>query len=264
MAVRQLDLDLDVFAGPFDLLLAVVLREEVSLMEVELGEVASAYVRHLESEGELDLEVATEFLVLIAALLELKSRMLLPGAGDDEEQLGPEEAVDELLARMLEYRRYRDAGAMLAARLDRARPYLYRQAPLPADLRRVSLEAAVPCYDPRDLAAAVGDLLQLPPEPDTSHIRATVSLERRLRALRDALARRGSFDFDEVFGREDRLTQAVTLFAMLELYRKGEVTWRQPRPFGPIEVRGRAGAGAASPELGRRPGPTAIEEVRSA
>ena len=82
-----------------------------------------------------------------------------------------------------------------------------------------------------------GDLLATPPEVDTSHIRATVSLERRLRALREALARRPSFDFDEQFGAEDRLTQAVTLFAMLELYRKGEVTWEQSRPFGPIEVR---------------------------
>ena len=83
MTVAELDLDLDVFAGPFDLLMAVVLREEVSLLEVELGEVVVAYVEHLEREGELELEVATEFLVLIAALLELKSRLMLPGAEDE-------------------------------------------------------------------------------------------------------------------------------------------------------------------------------------
>ena len=109
MTVAELDLDLDVFAGPFDLLLAVVLREEVDLLEVELGEVVVAYVEHLEREGELELEVATEFLVLIASLLELKSRLMLPGAEDGLEELGPEEAVEELLARMLEYRRYSDA-----------------------------------------------------------------------------------------------------------------------------------------------------------
>jgi segregation and condensation protein A len=79
----------------------------------------------------------------------------------------------------------------------------------------------------------------VPPAPDTSHIRPTVSLERRLRVLREALARRGSFDFDERFGGEDRLTQAVTLFALLELYRKGEVTWEQREAFGPIEIRTR-------------------------
>ena len=68
---------------------------------------------HLEDEGELDLEAATEFLVLIAALLELKSRLMLPTRGGAELDLGPEEAADELLARMLEYRRYKDAGAEL-------------------------------------------------------------------------------------------------------------------------------------------------------
>jgi segregation and condensation protein A len=237
VAVSELDLDLDVFAGPFDLLLAVVLREEVSLLEVELGEVVAAYIEHLEREGELELDVATEFLVLIASLLELKSRLMLPGADPDLDELAPEEAVEELVARMLEYRRYRDAGAALALRFEEARGYLYRAAPLPPELRRVALDAAPVAYEPDRLAAAIGDLLATPPAPDTAHIRPTVSLERRLRALRDAL-RGGSFDFDERFGGEDRLTQAVTLFALLELYRKGEAEWRQTKAFGPIEVRG--------------------------
>ncbi len=237
MTVADLDLDLDVFAGPFDLLLAVVLREEVSLLEVELGEVVVAYVEHLEREDELELEVATEFLVLIAALLELKSRLLLPGAEEELDELGPEEAVEELLARLLEYRRYRDASATLVERFEAARGYLFRSAPLPPELRRVALDAATAAYDPEQLGVALGDLLEVPPDVDVSHIRPTVSLERRLRALRDALARRPSIDFDEQFGSEDRLTQAVTLFALLELYRKGEVTWKQSKPFGPIEIR---------------------------
>lgn len=239
MTVADLDLELDVFAGPFDLLMAVVLREEVDLLEVELGEVVVAYVEHLERLGELELEVATEFLVLIAALLELKSRLLLPGADEELEDLAPEEAVEELLARLLEYRRYRDAAAMLVERFEAERGYLYRSAPLPPELRRVALDAATAAYDPEQLGTALGDLLTGPPEIDTSHIRPTVSLEKRLRSLREALSGRSSIDFDEQFGGEDRLTQAVTLFALLELYRKGEVTWRQRRPFGPIEIRRR-------------------------
>jgi segregation and condensation protein A len=249
VTVRELDLDLEVFAGPFDLLLAIVLREEVSLLEVELGEVVAAYVAHLEREGELDLEVATEFLVLVAALLEMKSRLMLPAADEEGMDPTPQEAVEELVARMLEYRRYRDAAAMLARRFEDQRGYVYRTAPLPPELRRVALDAATAAYDPERLAAGLGDLLAVPPAPDTSHIRPTVSLERRLRVLREALAQRGSFDFDERFGGEDRLTQAVTLFALLELYRKGEVTWEQREPFGPIEVRqslvgGRSGSEA--------------------
>jgi segregation and condensation protein A len=241
----ELDLDLDVFAGPFDLLLAVVLREEVSLLELQLGEVVVAYVDHLEEMGELDLEVATEFLVLIASLLELKSRLMLPSEEGGIDAMKPEEAVEELLARMLEYRRYRDASAVLVERFEAERPYLYRSAPLPADMRRVAVESAHAVYDPERLGKAIGDLLTEPEEVDISHIRPTVSLQRRLRVLRDALERKSSFDFDEEFGGEDRLTQAVTIFALLDLYSKGEVTWEQKENFGPIRVLRGAAAVAA-------------------
>jgi segregation and condensation protein A len=239
VTVAELDLDLDVFAGPFDLLMAVVLREEVSLLEVELAEVVVAYVEHLEREDELELDVATEFLVLIAALLELKSRLLLPGEEEGLEDVTPEEAVEELVARLLEYRRYRDAAAMLERSFEAARGYLYRSAPLPVELRQVAIEAATAVYDPDRLGAALGDLLATPPELNLDHIRPTVSLEKRLRALRDALRSHASIDFDEQFGGEDRLTQAVTLFALLDLYRKGEATWEQSEAFGPITIRKR-------------------------
>ena len=242
MRAAELDLDLDCFAGPFDLLMTVVLREEVALAEVELGEIVIAYLEHVEEQGELDLEAATEFLVLIASLLELKSRLLLPAPEEEMFELGPEEAADELLARMLEYRRYKDAGASLATRFEAERPFLYRSAPLPLALRRVSIDAARKAYDPARLGSALGDLLRTPPRLDTSHIRPTVSLERRLEVLRDLLASSARVDFDEAFGSEDRLTQAVTIFALLEMHKKGEATWTQRGNFGPISITGGAGA----------------------
>jgi segregation and condensation protein A len=237
MRAAELDLDLEVFAGPFDLLMTVVLREEVALAEVELGEIVIAYLEHVEEQGDLDLEAATEFLVLIASLLELKSRLLLPAPEEELFELAPEEAAEELLARMLEYRRYRDAAGHLAELFEEGRRYTYRSAPLPPELRRVALDAARPSYEPDLLAASIGDLLRTPPKPDLSHIRPTVSLERRLRVLRELLTGRGKLDFDESFGKEDKLTQAVTLFAMLELYKRGEATWEQKDTFAAIEVR---------------------------
>jgi segregation and condensation protein A len=236
--VAELELDLEVFQGPFDLLLAVLLREEISLAEVSLGEIVLAYVDHLDESGELDLEAVTEFLVLIAALLELKSRLLLPQE-DGELELGPEEAADELLARMLEYRRYRDAAAVLEQLLEREGGTMFRSAPPPPELRRAALAAAVQAYEPDGLGSALGELLTLPPDPDTRHIRTTVSVQRRLSVIRELLGRRGgTLDFDEAFGREDRFTQAVTLFALLEMHRRGEASWTQKQTFGPIEVRG--------------------------
>src|SRR5689334_684094 len=131
MAVAALDLDLEVFQGPFDLLLTLILREEVDLLEVDLAEVVLAYVDHLERAGELDLEATTEFLVLIAALLELKSRLMLPREGEDELPFEPQEAAEELLARMLEYRRYRSGAEWLHGRLAEESGFRYRSAPLP-------------------------------------------------------------------------------------------------------------------------------------
>src|SRR6476469_11179427 len=117
MRVAELELDLDVFSGPFDLLLTLVLKEEVDLLEVDLADVVLSYIDVLESRGELDLEVATEFLVLIAALLELKSRLMLPREDEELLDLEPGEAAEELLARLLEARRYRAAAEHLGARL---------------------------------------------------------------------------------------------------------------------------------------------------
>ena len=242
MPIAALDLDLEVFNGPFDLLLTLVLKEEVDLLEVDLAEVVLAYVEHLERSGELDLEAATEFLVLIAALLELKSRLMLPTDEEDGLDLEPQEAAEELLARMLEYHRYREAARHLHERLAEEHGYRYRSAPLPPALRRVSIEVAEVAYDPARLAEAIGELLRVPEPLDLRHVRRpAVSVEQRLRHLRDLLASRSHFSFDEAVEGADRLTEAVTLFALLELYKAGEARWEQEIPFGPITVSARTG-----------------------
>ncbi len=236
MRVIDLELDLDVFAGPFDLLLTLILREEVDLLEVDLADVVIGYVDHLERKGELDLEAATEFLVLIAALLELKSRLMLPGAESDEIELDPGEAAEELLARLLDAHRYRAAASHLGERLAAQAGHRFRSAPLPPQLRRASLSEASAVYDAARLARAIGELLVLPEPVDTRHITIPkVSVAERLAHLR-TLLRRGSFGFDEAIANADRVTIAVTLFALLELYKQGEATWTQSVPFGEITV----------------------------
>jgi segregation and condensation protein A len=240
MRAAELELDLDVFAGPFDLLLTLVLREEVDLLEVDLADVVLTYLDHLEVRGELDLAVATEFLVLIAALLELKSRLMLPREEDEELDLAPGEAAEELLARMLEARRYRRAAAELVERLGEESDFRYRSAPLPGWLRRHSIDHAPEgVYDPVRLGEAIGGLLRHPPAIDLGHLRAPrVTVAERLSHLRGLLARGASFSFDEAVRRADRVTVAVTLFALLELYKQGEATWSQDDPFGEILVSG--------------------------
>ena len=232
----DLELDLEVFAGPFDLLLTLILREEVDLLEVDLADVVISYIDHLESRGELDLEAATEFLVLITSLLELKSRLMLPGEEIEELELDPGDAATELLQRLLDAHRYRSAAEHLSGLLHGQAGYRFRSAPLPAGLRRAALPEASAVYDPSRLARAIGQLLVLPPEVDVRHIPVSkVTVAERLAHLR-TLLRRGSFNFNEAVAGADRVTVAVTLFSLLELYKQGELTWSQEQPFGEIQV----------------------------
>jgi segregation and condensation protein A len=244
--ISDLELDLEVFSGPFDLMLTLVLREEVDLLEIELADVVIAYLDFLEGRGELDLEAATEFLVLIAALLELKSRLMLPREDEELLDLEPGEAAEELLARMLEARRYRRAAEHLAQRLADEDGHRFRSAPLPGFLRRVTHDDAEAVYDAAQLGEALGGLLRMPAPLNLSHITTQrVTVAERLAHLR-SLLRRGACSFDEAVRGADRVTVAVTLFALLELYKQGEVDWRQDEPFGDIAITAQRRDGAGS------------------
>jgi segregation and condensation protein A len=246
-AVAALELDLDVFSGPFDLLLALVLREEVDLLELQLAEIVLAYLDHLERREELDLETATEFIVLIAALLELKSRLMLSGEEEQLLDLEPGQAAEELLARMLDARRYRAAATHLGDLLAREQGVRFRAAPLPEHLRRTVVAPPDGGQDPCVLGEAIGRLLSMPPAISVRHIATPrVTLAERLAHLR-GLLRRGAFSFDDAVAGVDRMTVAVTLFALLELYKRGEATWEQHESFGEIAVH------ACLPEPARAP-----------
>jgi segregation and condensation protein A len=236
VSLASLEIDLDVFSGPFDLLLTLVLKEEVDLLELALADVVVAYLDHLEQRGELDLEAATEFIVLIAALLELKSRLMLSGEEEELLDIEPEQAAEELLARMIDAARYRAAAGHLRELLAAQEGVRFRSAPLPAELRRRIVPPADGSERPELLGEAMGRLLAMPPRISLRHIGSPrVSVAERLGHLR-GLLRRGSFSFEEAVRGADRMTVAVTVFALLELYKLGEAAWEQPDSFGEIAV----------------------------
>jgi segregation and condensation protein A len=137
---------------------------------------------------------------------------------------------------MLQYLRFRAAGEHLAGRHAHNQGYLYRAARLPEALRRVPLARAGAAYDPAVLGAALGDLLRTPPPIDLAHMaQVRISVAERLSHLR-ALLRRGSFSFEEAVKDADTATVCVTLWALLELYKRGEAGWEQAEPFGEIVV----------------------------
>jgi segregation and condensation protein A len=241
VSIAALDLDLDIFSGPFDLLLALILREQVDLLELDLAGVVLAYLAHIEARGELELETATEFIVLVASLLELKSRLMLPGEEVEELlEVGPREAAEELLEGMLRVRRYRAAAEHLRELLASQAGVRFRSAPVPRRLRRGAIEHAAGSANKALLGEALGGLLRMPPQLNLRHIlQPRVSVPERLEHLR-ALLRKGSFSFEHAIAGADRITVAVTLYALLELYKRGEVDWEQPEAFGDITIHKRA------------------------
>jgi segregation and condensation protein A len=234
MLVRELELDLDAFEGPFDLLLTLVLREELDLAEIDVAGIVVAFVERLAEREQLDLEACGEFLVLVASLLELKARALFPAEEAELAELGPEEAAEELARRLAEYRRMKEAAAWLAERLHESRDRFFRLGPSPLAPRP---ERKLARQDPGQLAEALRALAVEPPSVSLSHMALRfppVSLfVERFRAL---LGRRRVFDFDQEVDGLPRTEVAVAFLALLELRKQGEIQISQAAPFAPIRI----------------------------
>jgi len=237
MIVRELELDLEAFEGPFDLLLTLVLKDELPAGDVDVAGIVAEFCERLAERDALDLDACGEFLVLVAALLELKVRALF-GLGEDDDafELDSDEAAEELAQRLAEYRRIREAAAWLAERLDGER--FFRIGPsafAPQPVRELAPQ------DPARLAEALRALATEPPAVSLSHMALRFPpVSQFLERFRALLRRRARFDFDREVGGLTRVEQAVAFLALLELRKNGEVTLEQAAPFAPIRVGGGA------------------------
>ena len=233
MFVRELELDLDAFEGPFDLLLTLVLREELDLAEVDVAGIIVAFIERLAEREELDLEACGEFLVLGAALLELKARGLFEEDADLAE-LEPEEAAEELARRLEEYRRMKEAAAWLSERLAGEADRFFRLGPSPLAPQP---ERKLAPQEPEKLAGVLRLLAQEPPDVSLSHMALRFppvsQFVERFRAL---LGRRSRIDFEEVADGLSRIEVAVAFLALLDLRRANEIVIDQAAPFAPIRI----------------------------
>jgi segregation and condensation protein A len=237
--VRELELDLDAFEGPFDLLLTLVLREELELAEVDVAEIVLSFCGRLEEQGRLDLDSCGEFLVLVAALMELKARGLFPEEELELSELEPEEAAEELARRLAEYRRMKEAGAWLRERLDEQGERFFRLGPAPLAPR---VERELAPQEPEKLGAVLRLLAVEPPSVSLGHMGLRFPpLSQFLDRFRALLARRRRFDFESEVVGLSRVEAAVAFLALLELRKAGEVSLEQASSFAPIRV-SRAGA----------------------
>jgi segregation and condensation protein A len=234
VTVRQLELDLDAFEGPFDLLLSLVLREELPLREVDLAQIVIAFVEHLAERDELDLDACGEFLVLISALLELKARAMFPEEDAELSELEPEEAAEELARRLAEYRRAKEAARLLRAKLEERRDLFFRLGPAPLQPK---VERRLAPQDPEQLRAVLRLLATEPPTPSTAHMALRFPpVSQFLERWRALLLRRARFDFDQEVEGLSRVEIAVAFLALLELRKQNEIAIAQAAPFAPIRI----------------------------
>jgi len=233
---------LDVFEGPFDLLLNLIAKHQLDVTELALSKVTDDFIAHIRAAGAAwDLGQATEFLVVAATLLDLKAARLLPSAEvEDEEDLALLEARDLLFARLLQYRAYKEAAAVLGGLFaEHARRYP----------RAVSLEpryaAALPevllGLGPEEFGALAARVFAPRPEPTVSidHVHAPrVSVREHVAVLTDRLHRLGSATFRALCTDCDVTLEVVARFlAALELYREGMIHFEQVTPLGELTLR---------------------------
>jgi segregation and condensation protein A len=238
--LRSPELDLEVYQGPFDLLLSLIMKEEVDLLEVPLVEVIAVYLEDMDAKGAVGYwDDMTEFLLLMSLLVEVKSRMLLPGAFVElEEEITPEEAREQLLSRLFTYSKFKAAGECVRQLGETSSTWLTRRPLSECRVMLPSLEEIAESSEAAELKDALLRILAAKGEPDTSHIvQVKVELRRQIRLIRGLLSKDNRFSFNKAFGEETPLVQALTVFALLDLLSRGEIRVQQTKPFGDIVVR---------------------------
>jgi segregation and condensation protein A len=235
-----------VYDGPFDLLLHLILKEEVDIHEVSLTRIVEAYLEEIQRMQMLDLDVATEFLLIASTLVELKTRRLLPGREDMDldEELAMWSERDLLLARLLDCKTFKDVASVFSQLTERASlSFPRRSGPDErfADLLPDMLDGVTPLRLQRVY------LRVTQPKPPTSidlfhvaPIRASVA--EALMEMLETLPKLGKVTFRQITEAiYDRIEVVVRFLAILELYKQGRVSLEQSDRFGEIEVQWTAG-----------------------
>lgn len=226
---------LDSFEGPLDLLLHLIRKHEMDIYDIPIAAITEQYLQVLKEMRTLNLDVAGEFLVMAATLLQIKSGMLLPQAVIEDDEEGEElDPRAELVARLLEYQKYKEAALELDEKALLGRDVFVREEGVPPELRESGpsfVEVGI-----FDLVAALQDLLR-EAKPEVVHeiVQSEFSVADRIGAILDTLAVRSSVPFRELFTPEaERSLVVATFLALLELVKMRTVKVMQSTHLGTI------------------------------
>ena len=240
----------EVFEGPLDLLLYLIRKEEVDIYQVNLTQLATEFIAHLEVMRLLDLEVAGEFVVMASTLMYIKSRELLP----EDQQVATEAEEDgedprwELIRQLVEYKKFKDAAAQLQVREVEQESIFPRLAPKPEFESEAPLRKDASLLD---LLNAVTNILKRIHQRDDRRdvFEDRWSVSEKIEHILKTLTERGAVKFSELFsGDLSRTEVVVTFLALLELVRMKHLAATQQEPFGEIEIRRAEPSAAPAPE----------------
>jgi segregation and condensation protein A len=233
---------LDNFEGPFDLLLQLISRHQLDIGDVALSRVTDDFIAHLKSLGaDWELDTTTSFLVIASTLLDLKVVRLLPSAEvEDEADLALLEARDLLFARLMQYRAFKQAAALIAVRMEAESGRVPRAVPLDDRFASVLPDVLI-SLGPEEFARLAATALTPREEPVLAlgHLHMTqVSVREEAAGIVDRLRRLRSATFRSLTADSpDTLTTVARFLALLELFREGAVAFEQVTPLGELSVR---------------------------
>jgi len=237
---------IDAFEGPLDLLLHLINRLEIDIYDIPVAEITEQYLLYIQTMNELQLDVASEFLVMAATLLAIKSKMLLPKHEEVIDEVDPEIAYDddprdELVERLIEYRKYKEAAHDLK-NLEEERGLMYTKPPsdlsnFTKEIKPERVELNVSLYD---MLAAFQKLLRrkkLQRPMATKIARQEISIEKRMSEIMDDLHQlQGRKNFNDLFPYPGKDHIVVTFLAILELIKRKVIDIEQKENFGDIFV----------------------------
>jgi segregation and condensation protein A len=230
------NIKLPVFEGPMDLLLHLIRENKVDIYDIPIALITRQYLEYIDIMRDLDLELAGDFLVMAATLIQIKSRMLLPVEEAAEEEPMADPRL-ELVQRLLEYQAYKDAASILREREESVLTW-YKRPPLENDGEEAPEQEPylfdVSIYD---LLAAFKKMLETAPPEIRTITRETLTVKDRMSTIVTMIEHADSIRFEEVFkDNVTKLQMIVTFLAMLELLRLGLVRVYQEKEFGSIWI----------------------------
>jgi segregation and condensation protein A len=247
------------FQGPMDLLLYLIQKDEIDIYDIPISHITDQFIKHIEIMHMISLDQAGEFMAMAATLMVIKMKMLMPRHADPDDEEAEEDPRAELVRRLLEYKRFKEAARKLQEKESERARYHVRQARFPfTDQLDLEPQLRIELYDLLSALAGVLDRVQAAPVHEV--VREPYTVQEKIDLILGAVNERETVRFEDCF-RDDaiRMEVVVTFIAILELVKRGRLTVFQTEALGPIWLQERDEEPAV-PEPGTTVAETAAPE----